>query len=429
MTPTTLADKPARRSPPLSAILWLAVLGTTLALGYVRFATAMDSPDRMDFESAFLPAAQAIRAGGSPYAVSGYVYPPPHALLIAALLGLAHPLEWITGLVIAAGAAAALVGAVAVTPRGRAPGWRLPFLAGAAVISLLWNYGVMFDLWALYPELPILLFLTLAAFLHTRDAPVASGFALGMTAAIKMWPALLILWLVRRPLGGRGPWIGVAAAGLLTVASALALGGPRVVAEMLSNALGMRSQPHLIAYSTSGASRLLFTRTSIAAPLVESQVLAWLSLLVLSAWVVGLLWITLRRPGDPVIALFHVVFCVILLLPVSHYVYLLLPLPALWWWLARLLRSPSSRSAWAGTSALAVWWFVALRTPPAGHALSTTWPSYLLIFGATLLAATASVLLAARAEGAAAERAAATVVLSPSSGTSGGRPSGRGRPA
>ena len=95
-------------------------------------------------------------------------------------------------------------------------------------------------------------------------------------------------------------------------------------------------------------------------------------------------------------ALFNVAFAVILLLPVSHYFYLLYAVPTLWWWASRVLERPRSAIAWTACVVLAVWWVVVFRQSPAGDGfMSTTWPSLLRIFGLSIAALTVSVLGAA----------------------------------
>ena len=151
-------------------------------------------------------------------------------------------------------------------------------------------------------------------------------------------------------------------------------------------------QPFLAANSVWGLPRVMFSDTPVAEPLIESPAMRIVTTVVLVVWVAALGVVTLVRPGPPVISLFNVTFLVILVLPVSHYFYVIYALPALWWWAARVLERPRSAIAWIVLSVLALWWIVVFRIAPAGDGfMITTWPSLLRIFGACLVAATVSV--------------------------------------
>lgn len=166
--------------------------------------------------------------------------------------------------------------------------------------------------------------------------------------------------------------------------------------DMVRRAYEFRSQP-FVAYSTSGAAKLLFTRGPNAEPLLESPVLSVVALVVLTLWVLVLLLVALRRPGDARVSLFNITFAVILLLPVSHLAYLMLALPALWFWVSRVLADPRNRGAWLASVTLGVWWVLTMRVLPASDpSRQIMWQSFLLVFGSTLLAATVSVLAASR---------------------------------
>ena len=94
------------------------------------------------------------------------------------------------------------------------------------MVTLLWSWPATLDLWAGQVELFVLLAMSVAALLETRGHQFATGFALGMCAVIKAWPALFTIWLLRRGAGERGlSWMGVLAAALAAFALALATGG------------------------------------------------------------------------------------------------------------------------------------------------------------------------------------------------------------
>lgn len=368
---------------------WFAAAVPAILLSVSRFRDAAHSADRMDFDAAFLPAAQAIAAGASPYVAPGYVYPPYYALALAPVSGFSWAADATTIALLACGVAACFVAARSFTRD--APALAGPVVAAAAAVTLLYSWPATFNMWGLEPELAVLLCLALAA--GAKGA--ASGFALATATSIKLWPVLLGAWLLRSPLAGRGrEWRGVALAAAATVASLLAVGGPGAIGILLGRAFEFRSQP-LVAYSASGAARLLFTDSPMATPLAPSALAYGVAQFVLTGWLLVLAIVVIRHPGDRRLALFNLAFILVLLLPVSHYVYLILPLPTLWFWLSRLCREPASRTAWVASIALALWWVLAFRTAPAGDSLTTTWGSFVRIFGASLAAATVSVLAAA----------------------------------
>ena len=116
----------------------------------------------------------------------------------------------------------------------------------------------------------------------------------------------------------------------------------------------------------------------------------------LAVWIAAVAVLVLARPGPAFIALFNLAFAVILLLPVSHYFYVLYAVPTLWWWGAQVLHRPRPARAWIAFGVLAAWWIVVFRVPPAGDGFMTTsWPSLLLIFGASAIAVTVSAVAAA----------------------------------
>jgi hypothetical protein len=112
---------------------------------------------------------------------------------------------------------------------------------------------------------------------------------------------------------------------------------------------------------------------------------------VLAAIVIGLLAHVLMRPGAPVIAFANLTWVLLLALPVSHYNYLLLDLPVLWWWASVALHEPRRRGPLLVCGVLLVWWVISMRVSP----VST--PGFVaLVFGATLVAGTVSVVCAGR---------------------------------
>lgn len=359
-----------------------------------RYAAAAGDP-QPDFGGFFLPAARSIVAGESPYLVSGYFYSPLVALLLTPFASSDAAVPAWTVMRIAAGIVACVVAAFACTPRGNL--LRTGMLALLALVTLLWSVPTSLDLWAGQVELLVLLVLVTAALAETRGWKFTAGFALGLAAVVKTWPALFTVWLLRAGWRSRArQWVGVAAAALVAIALAALTGGSEAVIDMIRAPFTGAEQPLLAANSVWGLPRVLFSDSPMAEPIIESPALRIVTTVILVVWVAALGVVALVRPGPPVISLFNVTFLVILLLPVSHYFYVIYALPALWWWAARVIEKPRSAIAWAVLSVLALWWIAVFRIAPAGDGfMITTWPSLLRIFSACLVAATVSVACAA----------------------------------
>lgn len=387
-----------RRQSLASVGVWALAALCAVVLGLQRYREGLGA-GQPDLDSFFLPAAHAIVSGDSPYSVSGYFYSPLVALMLAPFEASSHATEYWTAARVAAGVAACVVGALACTPRGA---WmRAGLVCIGAMVTLLWSWPATLDLWIGQVELFVLLALTVAAYAETRGHRFVSGLALGMCAVIKIWPALFAIWLFRRgAVARRVSWLGVLAAAGVALVLSVATGGVGGAVDLVLKPLSGGNQPRLAANSVWGLPRVLFDETSVAEPLTDSPVLRATLTVVLALWVVGLAVITLSKPGPSFVALFNVAFAVILLMPVSHYFYVLYALPTLWWWAARVLERPRSAVAWTACVALLVWWVVVFRLPPAGDGfLTSTAPSLLRIFGASIVAATVSVLAAASIDG------------------------------
>ncbi len=377
--------------------MWTIAGLAAVALGYQRFRQAIGN-GQPDLGQYFLPAARAILAGDSPYEVVGYFYTPLVALLMAPFAESPWAVEYWTVLRILCGIASCVLAGLAFSRPGE---WlRAGFITLVAVVTLLWSWPATVSLWLGQVELLVLLALLGSVYFEARGRPILAGFALGAAALVKTWPALFALWLLRSGWRTRGrQWIGLAAAGALAIVMAMVVAGPSGVLSMLQGPLSGADQP-LAANSVWGVTRVMFSGSSIAEPLVEAPLARWTIAVVLMMWVLALLVVTLMRPGSASIALFNTVFTVILLLPVSHFFYAILALPALWWWFGQLMRTPRDPRVWIPVSALGVWWVVVFRITPDGDGLaSTTWGSVALMFGASLLAATVSVVCAARRSG------------------------------
>jgi hypothetical protein len=182
---------------------------------------------------------------------------------------------------------------------------------------------------------------------------------------------------------------------VLMVAPVLALvvGGASGLVDFVKSAVSAGTQ-HLVNDSVWGAPGLLFSNSGLARPLAVSAPLQVVSTAILLIWVVGLLALALRTGGDKVMATWNVTLCVVLLLPVSHLAYSLYGLPILWLWISYLLEVKLTR--WQQgivPVVLLMWWVVQTRAwPDTGSSPTIGSLHYVVIFGANLVAVTASVI-------------------------------------
>lgn len=380
--------KPGSRIVALAGpVLVVVALVTGTFLGYARYRFAISSPTHLDYDAYFLPAARAIAAGHSPYSVVGYVYSPLYALIIVPIAD--QPWAFAVLLIgtILTGLAACWVAAIALG-RGQ-PLWHTGFLALLAVTTLLWNWDTSLVLRLLNPEFLVLLCLVGAA--NTRGA--TSGFLLGLSGALKTWPAALVTWTAVADRPRRSRLVGFLAAAVLTLFSAWAVAGPSGVRDMIRSATRAGDQPQALVFSVPGAAHALFEENYRISPIVVSPLLHTLSLVAGMVGVMALLFVCLRWPGPSELSLFNLTFLLLLAMPVSHELYLVLVLPALWFWTARLLSSPG-RLEVVVAAILMVWWLITqwsqilwhFGTPPDPHG------RYLWVFLPTVAAATATVL-------------------------------------
>lgn len=374
--------------PLVVAALWAAALAVAAVLAYQRYRNATVSP--ADF-GIFFRAGRALAGGHSPYSVSGYVYPPLVALVLAPFSHLPELSVFRVWLILSMVCLALTAACVVWMEAPRLSRWQRPVLFGFCSVTA-------FHFWPLVIELPdgqsdALTLAVLAASYVTliRGKAVASGVMVGIAGLLKGWPALVALVFFQRGRPRRRQSL-LAWAAVLVVApiAALLVGGVSGPADMVSAIVDARSQPRLASYSVWGIPRLSFSHTLVGQPLIVSPFLVDAATVVLLAWVVALVVLTLARSHpDPSIPFWNVVFCVILLLPVSHLTYTMYALPVLWLWSARAARSSRVVSADSVVFvALFVWWLVVSQSA-LGEDVSQT--SATVVFFADLLACSASV--------------------------------------
>lgn len=393
------ADRARGTSPRWWTRSWVDVAACVLVaalaavFGVRAFRSAM-SQDEHDFHGYFLPAAQAMLAGGSPYSVEGFYYTP----LVPAVLAPFSGADWVqaawTVAIIAAACGTAFFGVLASTA-----GWRWrhrAWLFGIALITLFWSWPMTMELFWGQVNLFVTFAITLAAYLATRARYFAVGVVLGLAAAIKSWPAYLVVWILRREGRRRGrTTLGVVIVGAATVVLSLTFGGPPTLSAMLAGPFQGTDQPDVVAYSAWGLGKALFGGLQWAQPIVDSPSLRGAATAALLVVMIALLVIALRWPGTEVILLFNLGFGV-LLMPIAHQQYLFLALPTLWWWIAQAARKPKRVLNWTVVVVLSAWWVLCFRLfhqlPPAKE---TVIVSVTVVVLSTLIAATASIVVAA----------------------------------
>lgn len=379
----------------LVGALWLGVAVVTAVLVARRYIDATTATG-FDLDWYYLPAARAVAEGGSPYGTDGYVYTPLIAMILAPIADAPWVAEAWKGLMVAAAAVACLLGVLASTPDDSSV--RRPLVLGVAMLSVLYSWPMAHDFWYGQSNALVLLALTVAMLAHTRRHRRSVGLALGFGAVVKTWPAGLLLWLLRSPVLPRfREWQGVALAALLGLALTLSVGGLGAVSDLGAVTLRYSNQ-ELVAYSAWGAGDHLFTDQAFAHPIVVSPVLARVVSWTLALALLGLLFLVLRRPGHPVIALPNLMFLLILLVPVAPLGYLVLATPTLWWWTARALDQPRNIRSWLAPAVLSVWWIVAMRVARATVDGTAAQVQYIAIMVLSLIAVTTSAVCASRFE-------------------------------
>ncbi len=372
--------------------LWAISLVFPTVLAYDRYkqAFAQTAPPA-DF-TIFFQAGHAVASGHSPYSVHGYVYPPFLALLLAPFAHLSKAKVfhgWIALSLLAIGLA---VACILWVERKDLRSWQHPLLFALFTVT-----GLHF--WPLVIELPdgqsdtitfAILVLAYAA-LSTRRATTA-GVLIAVAGLIKGWPAFLALTLLRRGQPNRGRSL-LSFAAVISVAPlcALVLGGAGGPSSMVRAVLHASVQPRLASYSVWGVPRLAFARTTIGHPLVVSSVFRGATTALLLAWVMALLLMTLmQRDTDRSISFWNVVFCVVLLLPISHLTYTIYLLPVLWLWGIHAVRSYRVERVSVACLALVVMWWLVISQSAFGEDRSQV--SAMIVFFTNLLACSASVL-------------------------------------
>jgi Glycosyltransferase family 87 len=392
-----LVREGARRQTRIA--LWVGALAVAIALAYLRWRTASNAPAGADFRYS-LTAARDVAAGRSPYLVKQYVYPPPLALILAPFVHAQVVTVWKVwvGVIVAA----PLVGIAAFTwlVRGRLAWWLHPAVFAAAAFTVYYNryFPLSRDLSLGQSDTIVFSVLAVSALAASRLAARTRGTMTGLAGLVKVWPwaaavAVLQPGVTRR----RQTLLYAGAVALLAPLTALIFGWSGLTG-FIRNDFDARQQ-RLVSDSVWSAPQLLFSHSGLAQPVTTSTTLRVALTAMLTAWVLMLLIVAIRTLDDRALGTWNVIFCVILLLPVSHRQYAICVLPLLWWWTITAITQGPTNWRVIGVAALLVMWWVnqTLSWPYNGASNDITALRYCVPFVGDLVACTVSVLGAALA--------------------------------
>lgn len=343
------------------AIIALA-LAAGVRWGIKRFNESLAFERAHDLEDYFLPAANSILAGGSPFDVWGYVHSPAAALALAGVqrLGGDPKQVWMASIPVVA-LVVCVVWSVALTSGSAL--WMTGTTMLFCTATLFTSRQLTRQFWMGQYDLFLLLLIGLGLLFHQRGRTVAAGFLLALPAALKLWPALFLTVLLTRSYRSWRHLVGMLLAALLAVVLCLPFGGIGGVVTLVQSAAGFGSQG-LIAYSGFGIGKGLFLPDGEVVPLLLSPAAAVISVTVLTGLAVVLLGMVVWRATDAAWSLAAVLVLGIMIVPVSHLSYQLFAMPLLWLTFASALADPLRWRLWPGLVIGSAWWVkVALQAP------------------------------------------------------------------
>lgn len=378
-------------------LLWVLAALISVALIVARYRSAIADGTWFDFTNYFLPAGLAVTDGRPPYDVDGYVYSPIIAVLVGATLGFPEPITVWT--ILSLGAAVGAIALFTATIWHQLRPWQRPCIAAVAVITLMWNWLTTLMLGSGQTDLYVMVALCGAGFAASRRNAVATGAGIAIAALMKTWPIIVGIWMFRR--GASKRWTTLIAAfvtGSVALVVIIVIWGPEAISAWADAVLRARSQPGLIHFNVLSMGEQIFGggKGAVSAPPTFPALAIALTivsiLVIVSALIVALLW-----PGDDLLSLWHVTLAVVLLLPVTHSVYLILGLPILWVRFARFLSRPR-RSVNVVTLAIWIlWWVASARVQWSGDTFTTmSTVGYATVMALTMIALVVSVILEAR---------------------------------
>jgi hypothetical protein len=372
-----------RRLP--TALLWFVAICVVAGASWTRLHASLAGDDAgHDFQTYYSAAARALTDLGTPYAVDGYVYSPLVALVVAALLHTGGPLLWWNLLGVTCGVIALI--ATWRTFAVELSSWRAPAFVIVGSGLLFWTWPVTLELFYGQSDLLVLALFSVAVLAARRGRPAVFGALIGLAGLVKTWPLIAVIWVFRR--GGTSRPSAVVAMCVVLLGGALAFAavlGPSFVPDWYLATRRNSVQPYL-SYSAFGVGRDLFAEGTQLEPLVVSPGLRWAATAVLGLWAVAIGLVALRRPHDERLAFWHLVGCGLLLLPVSHWFYLILLVPIAWIHVVRLVSGRATAGMVGVGLVVAAWWLIAFRTLDQGRT------GYVTVVGATFVMVTVSVL-------------------------------------
>lgn len=388
--------------------LWAAALGLSSWLAYLRWKHTSAAPIGIDFRYS-LGAARDIAAGRSPYLIREYVYPPPLALALALFAHVRAETVWKWWAAVVVAAPFAGLSAFLALIRGPKSWWLRPAAFAVFGFTLVYSHYYPMSRDLAFGQTDTILFSVLAVAAVAASAELGGpaglggaaraagaarlrGAMIGAAGLVKVWPwsavvGVLVPGVQRR----RTVLLSALAVAILAPLSALVFGWSGLTG-LVRNDFHARHQ-NLVSDSVWSIPSLLFSHTHLARPLLTSTGLRLFVTAVLVVWVLALLAVVLRSATDGALATWNLLFCIVLLLPVSHRQYALLVLPLLWWWaITWVTRGASDRRIAAVVALLVLWWLdQTIAWPYNGSSHAITSLRYSVPFFFDLLACTVSV--------------------------------------
>jgi hypothetical protein len=383
-----------KQSSAVVAALWILALLVTAELVRQRYRGAVTGGIGADFRI-YLHAARLLSEGHSPYQSNGaFVYPPTLALLLSPFIHAAPTHVFRVWTILELAALLVGIGAFVAIEAAHLRAWLHPILFVFCAITVLHFWPLTVGLYLGQADAFVFCALMLSALAASRELPATRGALIGVSGLLKTWPAAVVVSITQKGTERRmRSFIAFVISLLVAPVLAVVFGGGSGLVDFVKSVISARTQ-HLVSDSVWGAPTLLFSNSGLAHPIMVSQLLRVIATGFLLLWVVGLLVVTVRTPVNKVICTFNVMFCVVLLLPVSHLAYALYCLPALWWWASTVLQS--QRLSWKHflvPVVLLLWWIVQTKAwPDSGSSPAISSLRYCVVFTSDLVACTASVI-------------------------------------
>jgi alpha-1,2-mannosyltransferase len=377
-----------------TGLLWLGVLVIVPLLAQQRYASI---PHRVsvgwDYRI-FYHAAWQLLHGRNPYVIPGYTYTPLLALVMTPLASMGILWAWKAWIVVELIAVVLGVAVFVITEARGRPAWQSPVLFAFGFVTAMWFFPLTRIMRLGQVDFFVVLLILLSVWSQSRGRSAIRGVFLGLATLLKVWPVFDAVVLLQRGLADRRRAIVAFVVVVCTTPFLiLAFGGLRGARMFVTSTSNERSY-HLVSHSLWGTAALMFSNTGLAQPLYVSNPVRIAMICVLVPVVIGLMFLTLRTPGDAALCMWNIAGCLILVIPMVHLAYSVYVLPLLWVWGARLLGGIyRSREAWAVFGVLVVWWLLQTHSWPDDHFSPriSAW-HYSVVFWLNLAACTASVL-------------------------------------